>query len=102
MSVIIETHVRSITVMQGCGVIIMLESGVIGPRWGLPEWLGLMTTVLLRPANVCRGYMYATPTTTSLRSHVAMETLRVRTDLWKVVELRLVFSFHSFISRYKK
>jgi hypothetical protein len=35
MSVIIETHVRSITVMQGCGVIIMFESGVIGPRWGL-------------------------------------------------------------------
>jgi hypothetical protein len=31
-------------------IIIIFESGVIGPRWGLPEWLALMTTVLLRPA----------------------------------------------------
>jgi hypothetical protein len=34
-------------------IVIIFESGVIGPRWGLPEWLALMTTVLLRPANVC-------------------------------------------------
>jgi hypothetical protein len=27
--------------MQGwAAIIIIFESGVIGPRWGLPEWLG--------------------------------------------------------------
>ena len=77
MSVIIEAHVRSITLITyaGAGVsgIIIFESGVIGPRWGLPELPRVDDDGFAAPCptniHVCRGCL--PPTTTSLQIHVA-------------------------------